>query len=315
MREFDLIARLKPLLPANDHVVVGAGDDCAVLDLGDPQHHILFKTDAIVEGVHFTADADPEQVGHKAIARCLSDIAAMGGSPTAAVITLGLPPGRAADWSEALYRGLCRTAARHQVAIVGGETTTVPGQAMISVSLLGRIPRGTARLRSTARVGDAILVSGELGGSLGGHHLTFEPRLAEGAWLAGQPGVHALIDLSDGLAGDLRQILAASGGLGAEVHGPALPISRSARLQALQGDLAKPAVLAALTDGEDFELLFTVARGQVVPLMDEWRSRFPGTRLTCIGRVTSGPEVLLRDARGTRPLPRGGYEHFHGEAA
>ena len=310
MREFDLIARLKPLLPANDSVVAGAGDDCAVLDLGDPLHHTLFKTDAVVEGIHFTPGTDPEQVGHKAIARCLSDIAAMGGQPTAAVVTLGLPDGHPVEWSEALYRGLCRTAARFHVAVVGGETTTVPDRTLVSVSMIGRVPRGMARMRSMAEVGDALLVSGELGGSIDGHHLTFEPRLAEGAWLARQAGVHALIDLSDGLAGDLRQILQASGNPGAEVFGAALPISRSARLRARAGDLARPALLAALTDGEDFELLFTVARGAVVPVMDGWRSQFPHTRITCIGRITAGPEVLLQDATGMRPMPRGGYEHF-----
>ena len=105
MREFDLVARLLPMLPRNDFVVAGAGDDCAVLDLGDPSCHALFKTDAVVEGVHFLRDAPPEKVGHKAIARALSDVAAMGGMPVAAVVTLALPPGRAAEWAESVYRG------------------------------------------------------------------------------------------------------------------------------------------------------------------------------------------------------------------
>ena len=314
MHEFELINRLKPLLPANDFVVHGAGDDCAVLDLGDPTAHTLFKTDAVVEGVHFTPDADPEQVGHKAIARCLSDIAAMGGRATAAVVTLALPPGRDAAWSEGVYRGLCRTAALHQVAIVGGETTTNPGQALISVALLGRVARNQAILRSGARVGDAILVSGELGGSIAGRHLDFEPRCDQGAWLATTGLVHALIDLSDGLAGDLRHLLAASGGLGAEIQSTALPISRIARLRAREGDLAKPALLAALTDGEDFELLFTVAASDAVRIMDGWRERFPTTRISCIGRVTSGPNVQLRDKTGIRQMPPAGYEHFRGES-
>jgi thiamine-monophosphate kinase len=315
MREFDLIARLKPLLPANDSVVAGAGDDCAVLDLGDPLHHALFKTDAVVEGIHFTRDTDPEQVGHKAIARCLSDIAAMGGEATAAVVTLGLPDGRDVEWSEALYRGLCRTAARFHVAVVGGETTTVPERSLVSVSMIGRVVRGMARMRSMARVGDAVLVSGELGGSIAGHHLTFEPRMSEGRWLAGQTSVHALMDLSDGLAGDLRQVLTASGDLGAIISGGSLPISRAARLRAREGDLARPALVAALTDGEDFELLFTVERGAVVGLMDGWRTHFPNTRITCIGKITAGPEILLHDSTGMRPMPRGGYEHFHGNPA
>jgi len=314
MHEFELIGRLTPLLPANEFVVLGAGDDCAVLDLGDPTSHTLFKTDAVVEGIHFHRDAEPEQIGHKAIARCLSDVAAMGGRATAAVVTLALPPGRDPMWSEALYRGLCRTAARYQVAVVGGETTTNPGQALLSVALLGRVERGRAVLRSGAKIGDAILVSGELGGSIAGRHLEFEPRLAEGSWLATTFSPHAMIDLSDGLAGDLRHVLTASGGLGAEIHAPALPITRAARLRAREGDLAKPALVAALTDGEDFELLFTLAASDAVPVMDGWRARFPGTRITCIGRVTPGPQILMRDQRGIRPMPRGGYEHFAGNA-
>ena len=231
MREFELISRLTPLLPRNDFVVAGAGDDCAVLDLGDPTAHTLFKTDAVVEGIHFTPDADPEKIGHKAIARALSDIAAMGGHPVAAVVTLALPPERDPAWAESVYRGLCRTAARWQVAIVGGETTTNPGQALLSVALLGRVGRDRAIRRSGARAGDALLVSGELGGSLAGHHLDFTPRLDEAAWLAAHHSIHAMIDLSDGLAGDLRHLLAASGGLGAEIHASALPIRRAARLR------------------------------------------------------------------------------------
>lgn len=310
MREFDLISRLVPLLPTNDFVVTGAGDDCAVLDLGDPAGLTLFKTDAVVEGVHFLPDTDPAKVGHKAIARALSDIAAMGGTPVAALVTLALPDGRDPQWAEAVYRGMGRTAARHHVAIVGGETTTNPGQALLSISLLGRVPRNLCLRRSGSQPGDAILVSGELGGSIEAHHLEFEPRLEEARWLASTGRVHAMIDVSDGLAGDLRHLLESAGGLGAEILGTALPIRRAARLRAAAGDLARPAILAALTDGEDFELLFTVAARDTVAIMDGWRERFPSTRISCIGKVTGGTEAVLRDRTGVRPLPRRGYEHF-----
>lgn len=310
MHEFELIAKLKPLLPANDFVVTGAGDDCAVLDLGDPDHHTLFKTDAVVEGIHFTRDTEPERVGHKALARCLSDVAAMGGQPVAAVITLALPRNPDPFWCEHLYRGLGRTAARYQVAIVGGETTTNPDRILVSVALIGRVPRGAAVLRSGARVGDALFVSGELGGSMAGRHLDFEPRLAEAQWLTGNCNVHAMIDLSDGLAGDLRQLLTASGQLGADVHAPAIPVSAAARERARVGDRARPALLAALSDGEDFELLFSVAPGDAVKVLDGWNVRFPDVRLSCIGRVRAGPDIVLRDRDGVKPMPRGGYEHF-----
>lgn len=312
MTEFELIRNLTPLLPTNYFVVVGSGDDCAVLEMGAPDTQTLFKTDAVVEGVHFTAGTEPERIGHKAMARCLSDIAAMGGSPVAALVTLGLPPGFREDRILGVYRGLQRIAVRHQVAIVGGETTTNPGGLLINIALLGTIPRGGALLRSGARAGDALFVSGELGGSIEGHHLDFEPRLAEGRWLAGSGFVHAMMDVSDGLAGDLPKLLQASGGLGAVISKTALPIRRAAKLRARSGDLARPAVVAALTDGEDFELLFTVASSDAVAVLDGWKREFPAVRLTCIGKVTAGPGVFLQGPDGLSPLMVRGYEHFGG---
>lgn len=310
--EFELIRRLTPLLPTNDFVVTGCGDDCAVLELGAPDHQTLFKTDAVVEGVHFTSGTEPERVGHKALARCLSDIAAMGGTPTVALVTLGLPPGFQAERIQGIYRGLQRLAVRHQVAIVGGETTTNPGGLLISIALLGTVPRGKALLRSGARAGDALFVTGELGGSIDGHHLDFEPRLAEGRWLLECGYVRAMMDVSDGVAGDLPKILEASGSLGAQLLKSALPIRREARVRAKSGDLAKPAALAALTDGEDFELLFTVAAGDAVRILDAWKQAFPAVRLTCIGKITASPGVFLRGPEGLRPLTVHGYEHFRG---
>lgn len=309
MNEFELIRRLTRALPTNPSVVVGPGDDCAVLDEGAPDRLLLFKTDAVVEGVHFTSQAVPEKIGHKALARCLSDIAAMAGTPTAALVTIGLPRDYKPDFIEAVYAGMNTLARRHHVAIVGGETTTNPGGIFISVALLGWVPRGKAALRSGADAGDAIFVSGELGGSLEGKHLDFEPRLVEARWLAQHFSLHAMIDLSDGLAGDLRHILAASR-VGAELLAESIPISREARLAAKAGSSAKPALLAALTDGEDFELLFTVASRDAVRVLDAWRKQFPGVRLTCIGKIKEGEGVTLRDKQGARPLSANGYTHF-----
>ena len=127
MNEFDLIHRLTRALPTNPSVVVGAGDDCAVLDAGVPNRLLLFKTDAVVEGVHFTPGTAPEKVGHKALGRCLSDIAAMAGTPSAALVTIALPRDFSPDYVEGIYTGLNALARRHQVAIVGGVTTTNPG--------------------------------------------------------------------------------------------------------------------------------------------------------------------------------------------
>jgi thiamine-monophosphate kinase len=308
--ESELIAHLKPLLPTNDFVVTGAGDDCAVLELGAPDTQTLFKTDAVVEGIHFTADTEPERVGRKALARCLSDIAAMGGTPTAAVVTLGLPRGFDPERVKALYRGLNRLAAQYQVAVVGGETTTNPGGWLVNVALLGTVPRGRARLRSGAKVGEALFVTGDLGGSLAGKHLDFEPRLAEGRWLLEFAGVSAVMDLSDGLASDLTKLLAASGVPGAELRKSAVPVSRAAREHARTSDLAKPPFVAAVTDGEDFELMFTVQSNRAVAVLDEWKEQFPGVRLSCIGKLTEKAGVWVRGDDGLRPLPTRGYEHF-----
>ena len=210
MNEFELIAHLAKSLPANDSVVAGAGDDCAVLDLGVPDKLILFKTDAVVEGVHFTRETPPEKIGRKALARCLSDLAAMAGTPTAALVTMALPEKFEVEFVSGIYSGLNELAEKYGVAVVGGETTSNPGRMLISIALLGTVPRGKQILRRGAKVGDAIFVTGELGGSLAGRHLEFEPRLAEARWLAEHFHVHAMMDLSDGLAGDLRHLTAAS---------------------------------------------------------------------------------------------------------
>lgn len=309
MNEFELIHRLTRNLPTNESVAVGAGDDCAVLDTGETERQLLFKTDAVVEGIHFKRDTPPEKIGRKALARCLSDIAAMAGTPTAALVTIALPQKFELEFVEQIYTGLNALARQHGVAVVGGETTTNPERVLISISLVGFVPRGKALLRSGAKVGDAIFVTGELGGSLTGRHLDFEPRLAEARWLAENFPIHALMDLSDGLAGDLRHILAASK-VGAELLKSAVPISRAAKEIAKKGDAAKPAFVAALTDGEDFELLFTVASKQAVPLLDAWKKQFPALKLSCIGKIIAGDGIRLRDAQGVRPLTAHGYVHF-----
>ena len=309
MTEFELIARLVRSLPANKSVVVGAGDDCAVLDFSLPDRLLLFKTDAVVEGIHFTTGTAPERIGHKALGRCLSDIAAMAGTPSAALITLALPREFDPKFVEALYAGMNALARRHDVAIVGGETTTNPERLLISVALLGWVTRGKGVLRSGAEVGDALFVTGELGGSLAGKHLDFEPRLAEARWLAQQVSIHAMIDLSDGLAGDLRHVLKASR-VGAELLAAAIPISREARRARSPESSTRPPLLAALTDGEDFELLFTCASRDAVPLLDAWKQQFPKLRLSCIGKITAGDAITIRDKEGVRPLTAHGYVHF-----
>ncbi len=348
MNEFELIARLTASLPSNPAVVTGVGDDCAVLDVGAPGRRLLFKTDAIVEGIHFLPTADPRKIGHKALGRCLSDIAAMGGRPLAALITLALPSNFEVPFVSAIYDGMNALARRYGVAIVGGETTTNPERMLISVSMLGECSNGI--LRSGAKSGDAIFVTGELGGSILGKHLEFEPRVAEGQWLAEHFPIHAMIDISDGLVNDLRHILKASG-VGAELLAKSIPVSPAARQRCskvaplwgrppvcrFQEPLApwtptdfgaapahkracgsEPTVasspetplMAALGDGEDFELLLCVSGKQAVPLLDAWKKQFPALRLTCIGKIRPEPGLSLRDKTGIHTLESHGYVHF-----
>ena len=309
MNEFELIGRLTRSLATNQTVTVGAGDDCAVLDVGLGDRLLLFKTDAIVEGIHFVSGTPPEKIGHKALGRCLSDIAAMAGTPLAALVTIALQRDFDPKLVEAVYSGLNSLARRHQVAIVGGETTTNPERMLLSVAVLGSVVRGKALLRSGAEVGDAILVTGELGGALAGKHLDFQPRLEHAQWLSQHFSVHAMIDLSDGLAGDLRHVLKASR-VGAELLATAMPISAEARRAAKASASAKPPLMAAMTDGEDFELLFTVASRDAVPLLDAWKKRFPDLRLSCIGKITAREGITIKDRQGARPLTEHGYVHF-----
>lgn len=309
MNEFELIARLTEGLPSTPGVVAGVGDDCAVLDLGIPGHYFLLKTDAVVEGVHFTLETAPEKIGRKALARCLSDLAAMAGTPLHALITLGLPPSHDLHRVEAIYQGLRACAAQYQVAIVGGETTASAGGLWISVALLGRADSRRIVYRHGAQPGDALFVTGELGGSLAGKHLDFEPRLAEARWLAEHFPVRAMIDLSDGLAGDLRHLLRARN-LGAELLAEAIPVSRAARLRYREQQTTKPPLEAALSDGEDFELLFALPPQQAVALVDAWKSAFPRLKLTCVGKVTPEPGIRIRRRKSLQPLDLHGYQHF-----
>lgn len=307
--EFELISRLKAKLPTGDSVVVGAGDDCAVLDVGVPGKWQLHKTDAVVEGVHFTKDADPRQIGHKALGRALSDIAAMAGTPRWATVTLGLPDGFDAERVESIYDGMAALAKRYDVSLVGGETVANPERLFIGVSLVGEIARDKCILRSGASVGDGVWVTGELGGSIAGHHIAFTPRVAEARWLAAHCQPSAMIDLSDGLAGDLGHLLTEANA-GAELLESALPIRREARLRARESEAAKPPLLAALTDGEDYELCFTLGQGSAVALLDQFKQEFPDTPLSCIGKIVERPGLKIRQKSGIMKIATRGHVHF-----
>ena len=218
---------------------VDSGDDCALVRVGGGE--VLFKTDGVTDGVHFQLrHSGPEAVGHKALARTLSDVAAMGGVPTHAVAALLLPRRRREAIARGVFRGMERTARRYRVAIVGGDVAVHDGPLSVTVSLLGEMKGVRPVLRSGGRPGDGLFVTGPLGGSIRGKHLSFEPRLKEGRAFARRKGVHAMIDISDGLARDLRHICKASG-TGADLED--IPCSPGTSVE------------NALFDGEDYELL------------------------------------------------------------
>jgi len=303
--EDNLIRRLKRLVPGRADVMAGIGDDCAVVRTGrcDP-YDLLLKSDPVIEGVHFGPDAKGAAIGHKALGRVLSDLAAMGGEPLWILVDLVSPPTASVAHMEAIYRGMARLARQYGAAIVGGDTSR--GQVLeIHVFAVGRVRRGASVLRSGARSGDVLYVTGALGGSRLGRHLRFEPRLVEGQWLRDSGVVTAMMDVSDGLATDLRRLVAVSG-VGAVLEAGCIPVSGAARRMKDQ----RSALEHALADGEDFELLFSVQRRKAASFESAWRKAF---RLPCtrIGEMTSRPGIVeLRDGKHCEKLTLHGYEHF-----
>ena len=245
-----VLQRLFRCLPTNEELIVGPGDDCAVTARND-EWDTLLKTDAVVESIHFTPDTPPELIGRKALARAVSDIAAMGGIPEHALVTLLVHPSRPVELLEKLYSGLHRLAESYGISLAGGETSSLPFDGMvINVALTGRVERGMAVLRSGARDGDILCVSGLLGGSFPSErHLTFEPRVRLARFLMENSLIpSAMMDLSDGLATDLPRLAEASG-CGYELTPETIPCHPGCSVE------------AALTDGEDYELLMTFAPG------------------------------------------------------
>ncbi len=294
--EDELIARLTAGLSMDESVLCGPGDDCAVLIGSSPDWLDLLKTDAVVEGVHFLRDEDPEAVGWKAVSRPISDIAAMGGLPSAAVVTIVAPNDLSIARVEGWYRGMEKAAKAYGFSVVGGETSSSPAQnPLISVAMTGRVEADRCIYRSGAKAGDAILVTGRLGGSLAsGRHLSFSPRLAEARWLTEHFKLHAMMDLSDGLAKDLPRMMKASG-TDFRIDLQTLPCHLGMNTQ------------AALSDGEDYELLFTIAAAEVESLLSAWQQTFADNlKLSVIGEVltqteSQGDQINQLD---------GGWEHF-----
>ena len=285
-----LVAEITRGLPTGANLRVGAGDECAVIGTPRAARWTLLKADAVVEDVHFLRTDDPRRVGWKALCRAISDIAAMGGEPEHALITIAVSRDDDVTRVKALYAGLRRAARKFGVGIVGGETSRSPGPLFINVALTGSVARTRCILRSGARPGDVLFVTGHLGGSREGKHLDFTPRLAEARWLARHFLPNAMMDLSDGLAADLPRLARASR-CGFALDASRLPVTPGCTVK------------QALGDGEDFELLFALAPRKAAGIGPKWRRTFPKLPLTEIGRVTQLSTL------NAQPLPHG-HDHF-----
>jgi len=257
--EFAFINWIAKRQKADTLVRVPSGDDLAVL-AWPPSNIVLVGVDQVLDGVHFdSALHSPRQIGSKAMNRNLSDCAAMGCLPTAAVATVALPRGAGLDYAKALYLGMSGAGGKFRCPVVGGDTGTWDGKLVVTVTILGRCGGVKPVLRSGARVGQGIYVTGALGGSLLGRHMTFAPRVNLGRRLAAGGKVGAMIDLSDGLSRDLGHICRASG-VGAIVEAGRIPVHQDAvRISRRKIGCGRSPLEHALHDGEDYELLFTAS--------------------------------------------------------
>lgn len=301
--ERELIARLTRGLARGPDVVVGVGDDCAVVrSPSGGASEWLLTSDPVIAGVHFQAKEDPRRIGAKAVGRVLSDLAAMGGEPLWGLINLVLPPETPVTWAERLYEGVRAQADRFGLHLVGGDVAEGP-RVELHVFAVGQCPTGTSVQRATATVGDHLFVTGPLGGSFRKKHLDFTPRVTEGQWL--RPWAHAMINITDGLLTDLRHLIERPG-LGVLLREADIPLAP----EALIPD-GRTALDHALTDGEDFELLFTVEPHRVAAFTAAWQARF-AQPVANIGLMTAESGCIrCQQQDGTESLLTGdGFEHF-----
>ncbi|MBT9449574.1 thiamine-phosphate kinase [Akkermansia glycaniphila] len=285
------LRQLLPGLPGNEELLVGPGDDCAVVTR-DEHWDTLLKTDALVEGVHFLRDTDPYLVGRKALGRAFSDIAAMGGDPEHALVTILVHPSRQVESLLRLYEGLSSMAAAYEVSLAGGETSSLPFDGLaLSVTVTGRVLHGRVVLRSTGKPGDLLCVTGRLGGSfVSGRHLDFTPRLREARILCSNGLLPtAMMDLSDGIGTDLPRLAEASG-CSYELNLESLPLHPGCTIE------------QALGDGEDYELLFTIDPEFEDHLFRVQGLFFPETPVTVIG-------CLVPRGSAAPSIPTG-WQHF-----
>ena len=307
--EFHFIDQISRLVKTDNSVIKGIGDDAAVLKYTKDKY-LLVTSDMIIEDVHFTRRIKPEQIGHKALACNISDIASMGGIPRHCIISLGLPANLSINFIDRIYKGIYKLSKNFTINIVGGDTNRAL-KIIIDITLLGEVQKSKLVLRSNAKVGDWIFVSGFLGGAqIGSRHANFIPRLKEARFLVENYKLSSMIDISDGLILDLSHILESSG-VGATIYEEMIPKYKQATTQ------------EALYTGEDYELLFTLSRKEAVRLIDNLTHRknvTPFTPLesksltgfTFIGTINdkrSKIEFIDMKSRIKTLRPKG-YRHF-----
>jgi thiamine-monophosphate kinase len=308
--ENEFVAALVRGLPRDRRLEVPAGDDAAVLRPPALRRTVV-TVDMLMEGVDFVLgpSCPPEAVGHKALAVSLSDLAAMGSRPEAAVVAVALPRRAGDAVGRGLQAGLAAVAAAFDVALAGGDTNAWDGPLVISTTLIGSVPPGTAWRRDGARPGDLLVVSGACGGSLLGRHLAVTPRCREAMAIAQAYVVHAAIDVSDGLSLDVARMMQASG-TAAVLDLEAVPIHPDAVRMAARPDDGRSPLEHALGDGEDFELVLAMPPDDARRLVEHPGGAPLETPFTIIGEVVAGAGLFARDRDGgRRPLPPRGYEH------
>lgn len=316
--EFKLIEKIKKIIPRNLQCELGIGDDAAVLKT-PPGEKLIVATDALVEGIDFFYKkkhfqkwgwVNAAQAGRKALAVNLSDLAAMGAKPLACVVSLGIPSSMKVSWILDFYRGLVHLAKPYGIHCAGGDLSRAK-YFFASVTVMGSAKASEIVTRSHARSGDWIALTGALGGSLIEKHHAFKPRVEEARFLARFFKPTAMIDISDGLLQDLCHLLENSH-VGAALELSEIPISQSAIL--LAANHPQKALERACTDGEDFELLFTLSASRKMKLEKAWKKHFSNVLLSWIGRITPRKGKIDWMFQGKKVLvptfKRAGYQHF-----
>lgn len=305
--ELDFISWLRKKISDHPHLRLGVGDDAAILRFGHDARDCVVTSDLLSDGVHFQLDrTSAARVGRKALAVNLSDLAAMAARPHSAVVSLLLPRHEARALALELYDGILPLAEQYDVAIAGGDTNCWDGPLVISVTAVGQLTQRGALLRSGARPGDVVVVTGNFGGSILGHHYDFQPRIDEALLLHAQYDIHAAIDVSDGLALDLARVCQESK-CGAVVDVHAVPVSDDAQALAEQPGGGDRATQHALTDGEDFELILAVPPGEAERMLAEQPLSVPVTR---VGDFVAESGLWQTEPDGSRrPMTAQGFEH------